>query len=255
MSVNRIVSRTRSPTPIGVAQVRSPSQSSAIDGSSPIVQASCPAGMSKTSFGPNSVVVPSGRRRPQRPDSWNPTWRDMHHSVPTSGFTCVDQRQPGSQTSYPTVRSPTDTDVMCPWSNSMRSSGWSRFLRRTSGTLTPPFVSRPCPATAMPAEAERTPAAARSRPTGCPILGIARRYVPAPRARPFRAGPGHAGWGRASRAHQAAAAARRVRPQWMHAWSFDDPLASGRRGPTESRARGRYTLRVPRRRRGSTRHG
>ena len=88
--------RREHPAPEAGSRSPSPAHSTWTHGSSPTVYPSCPAGMSKTSFGPNSYSVPSCRVIPSRPDRMIPMWRAMHQSPPTVGPTCVDQRQPGS---------------------------------------------------------------------------------------------------------------------------------------------------------------
>ena len=66
---------------------------------------------------------------PSRPERTTPMWRAWHHSPPTVGRTCVDQRQPGSETSWPTVRSPSSTMCARIPGNSTTSSGRSRLLQ------------------------------------------------------------------------------------------------------------------------------
>ena len=76
----------------------------------PDVYPSWPGGMSKTSSGPNSSVVPSRELDPEPPERTNPDVPSLAPLAPdVRPDMCVDQRQPGSETSWPTVRSPSST--------------------------------------------------------------------------------------------------------------------------------------------------
>ena len=80
-----------------------PPKSSSTHTSSPTIQASCPGGIWKVSPGPNSRSVPSSIFNAIRPWSTYPMWSTWHESVPASGFTFWDQRQPGSNVPRPTA--------------------------------------------------------------------------------------------------------------------------------------------------------
>src|SRR5690349_5292493 len=88
--------------------------------------------MSKTSPGPKTTEEPSWKSIPSCPEMMKPTCRITHHSPPTVGRTSFDQRQPGSFTRRPTVRSPRWTISVRTFGNSTISSGSSTLFRRTS---------------------------------------------------------------------------------------------------------------------------
>ena len=133
MSVKSKVRRTRLWIPVGKpAHARIPAHSIWTTCSSPTVYPSWPGGMSKTSCGPNSALVPSEKSIPSRPEMTTPTWRAWHHSPPTFGLLSTDQRQPGSDTMKATVRSPSSTRLAVMFGNSITSLGRSRFALMTS---------------------------------------------------------------------------------------------------------------------------
>jgi hypothetical protein len=84
--------------------------------------------------GPKVTDDPSRKSIPRRPEMMNPTCRISHHSPPTVGRTCFDQRQPGWFTRRPTVRSPRWTMSVRTFGKLTTSSGWSTLFRRTSAT-------------------------------------------------------------------------------------------------------------------------
>src|ERR1039458_3358382 len=55
-------------------------------------------------------------------------WWPWHDSVPTTGLTSVDHRQPGRKTARPIVAPVSSTRLMSPWSKEGCWSGVSRFL-------------------------------------------------------------------------------------------------------------------------------
>ena len=81
--------------------------------------------------GPTSIEVPSDISMWRRPATTSPKWWYSHHSVPASGLTCSDQRQPGSMTWRPMDDSPRWTSSMLAFSTVLTSSGLSKRLRRS----------------------------------------------------------------------------------------------------------------------------
>ena len=65
--------------------------------------------MSNTSPGPNTARVPSAKSMPSRPGDDEADVPGLAPLAADVGRTCFDQRQPGSLTSSPTVRSPSST--------------------------------------------------------------------------------------------------------------------------------------------------
>src|SRR5680860_1494726 len=81
-----------------------------------------------TSPGPMGISSPSSGLTVICPERQNPVWWTWQESVPAIGLTSLDQRQPGSKTPRPRVKSPKVTTSMWPWSwNGRRSCGASMF--------------------------------------------------------------------------------------------------------------------------------
>src|SRR5690349_15711421 len=107
-------------------------------GSSPTVHASWPGSRSMTSPGPIVISSPSSGLTVIRPDRQSPVWWTWQESVPAIGLTSSDQRQPGSKTPRPRVKSPRVTTSMWPWArNGRRSCGAPMFCLSDMRLLLP----------------------------------------------------------------------------------------------------------------------
>ena len=74
MSVNSSDASTRAPLPVrNPVNARTPVHSMDTHGSSPMTYPSWPGGISNTSSGENSRLVPSGNTTPNRPEITTPT--------------------------------------------------------------------------------------------------------------------------------------------------------------------------------------
>ena len=109
MSVNSSVDTTRSPAlgwPISAA---ADEKSTITAGSSPITNASCPAGMTWMEPGPTSTTSPLSISTRIRPDRRIPRWVTGQLVVPIRGPMSLDQRQPGWNVARTARRSPSRT--------------------------------------------------------------------------------------------------------------------------------------------------
>src|SRR3990170_360331 len=98
-----------------------------------------------------------------------PTWWAWHHSPPTSGLKCSDQRQPGGWTLRETVRPPIEISSSLTPPNSTTSSGASKLLGYSTGRS----VRRHLPIT-QPPGAARCPSAIGHADVESPELSIDR---------------------------------------------------------------------------------
>src|ERR1039457_1715016 len=115
-----------------------PAKSSTTQGSSPMVQPSCPGGIETTSPGPMSSSVPSSIRILWRPEITYPTCAAWQLSVPAIGFTWSDHFQPGWNVARPTTPPPTLTSSTPP--APCHETGASHPLRRSAYALLLPYL-------------------------------------------------------------------------------------------------------------------
>src|ERR1039457_1021042 len=97
-------------------------------GSSPTTQASCPWGSAVTSPGRASNSTPSDITMCSVPCTWYWKCGASQSSVPASGLTSWDQRQPGRRVSLPTSPPPIRSRCRAPWSNGRVLAGGSKLF-------------------------------------------------------------------------------------------------------------------------------